>query len=184
MPPASAAAGQHAKHEGTPLLSPVSAPDLVRDHILHFRLTGCYLALCLAVAFLCLGILSFGLADLGKTPGWQHRELVLLGVEGLVTAFIFGEIMVDAYLEGLRRYCLSWWRLFDVVVGVSCAISLGMCLRAYALEKLCHEFLGEVGLFFRTVLQIIRVLWLFRVANKAKEEQDAVQETFIAIPGH
>eukprot|EP00927_Polykrikos_kofoidii_P084225 TRINITY_DN8820_c0_g2_i1.p1 TRINITY_DN8820_c0_g2~~TRINITY_DN8820_c0_g2_i1.p1 ORF type:complete len:257 (-),score=34.16 TRINITY_DN8820_c0_g2_i1:96-866(-) len=166
----------------------LSRSERARHAILSWRLQRPYMAYCLGCAgvtfFLLVWNFAKGVQNNWNLPQWKHHvwEEVL---EVTIGVAIVVETMLTMRVVGVRDFLGNMWCVFDLVVAVLTAVSVG-----YGLKHLGRR--GEICeadvplLLLRFILQPARVLAAVASTCRTRQMQtdaDELTVDFDALPG-
>lgn len=162
---------------GPPTGSHISVAEQAKTAVLAWRLQPSYLIYCFVLSTL-TGILVFWnffkFARNHHLPEWQHHVFEEL-LEVIIGGCMIVETMMTIPMLGVREFFASAWCIFDLLLAVLTAISIG-----YGMHHLGRR--GEVVeanvplLMLRFVLQPVRAVVICWGASRAREMQRGADE--------
>merc|ERR1719343_521150 len=83
---------------------------------------------------------------------------------------------------GSQAYWQCWWHISDFAICGICISCLAFDLSRRVYEWQVDDYISIGLLIFRYIAQAIRVVWLFRNAQRAQAELATVDDTQIMLP--
>jgi hypothetical protein len=118
-----------------------------------------------------------------RKPGHELSNEWFLASDIAIMMFILFETFADMIVMSCAEYWSSLWHILDFCIVVVC---IAMIFVEFTNKDNTREHDGQLGmalLVMRYSVQGLRVVWLMRNAQRAKENAEVVDETAIIMPG-